>query len=121
MRGGIRECSMVMMGLSLLWHSLHRTKGEASPTGRTSQMYGVRQMIKQHAPDGRQARVQRRSLASFFPLGGVQAQMLQEQKGDQRQQRMPMQTAPGAALEVIKPEFLFQLLMRLLADPPRLD
>ena len=50
-------------------------------------------------------------LLLFFPLGGVQAQMLQEQKGDQRHQRMPMQTAPGAALEVIKPEFLFQLLM----------
>src|SRR3982750_607310 len=34
---------------------------------------------------------------------------------------MPVQAAPGAALEVIEPELLFQLLMRLLADPTCLD
>ena len=34
---------------------------------------------------------------------------------------MSVQPGPGAALEVIEPEFLLQLLMGLLADPPRLD
>src|SRR5215212_887007 len=57
----------------------------------------------------------------FPPLGGCQAQMLQEQVCDQRHQGMPMQTPPRAALEVIKPELLFQLLVRLLAHPPCLD
>jgi hypothetical protein len=32
-----------------------------------------------------------------------------------------MKTLPGSSLEVIKSEFLFQLLMGLFADPPRLD
>ncbi len=40
---------------------------------------------------------------------------------DQGQQRMPMQAAPRAALEVIEPKFFLELLVRLLADPPRLD
>ena len=57
----------------------------------------------------------------FSPLGGAQAQMLQEQVGDQRHQRMPVQPAPRAALEVIEPEFFLELLVRLLAHPARLD
>ena len=48
----------------------------------------------------------------FFPLSGAQAQMLQEQIRNQRQQGMPMQAPPGAALEVIEPEFFLELLMR---------
>ena len=47
--------------------------------------------------------------------------MLQEQVCDQRHQRMPVQSAPRAALEVIEAEFFLELLMRLLADPARLD
>jgi len=58
---------------------------------------------------------------SFFPCGSLQAQVLQEQVGDQRQQRVSVQPAPGAALEVIEPKFFLELLVRLLADPPRLD
>ena len=57
----------------------------------------------------------------FSPCGGVQAEMLQEQVGDQRQQRMPMQAPPGAALKMIEPEFLLELLVRLLAHPACLD
>ena len=57
----------------------------------------------------------------FSPLGGVQPQMLQEQIRDQGQQCMPMQPAPRPTLEVIQPEFFFQLLVRLFADPTRLD
>src|SRR5215212_9919853 len=57
----------------------------------------------------------------FPPLGGLQAQMLQEQIRDQRHQAMPVQTPPRAALEVIKPELFLKLLVRLLAHPARLD
>ena len=41
--------------------------------------------------------------------------MLQEGVGDHGHQRVTMKTLPGSSLEVIKPEFLFQLLMRLFA------
>ena len=47
--------------------------------------------------------------------------MLQEQVGDHCQQRMPVQSAPRAALEVIQAEFFLELLMRLFADPACLD
>ena len=57
----------------------------------------------------------------FSPCGGLQPQMLQEQIRDQRQQRMPVQPAPRAALEVIEPELFLELLVRLLAHPARLD
>ena len=57
----------------------------------------------------------------FPPLGGCQALMLQEQKRDQRQQGMAVQTPPRAALEVIETKLLFHLLVRLLAHPPCLD
>jgi hypothetical protein len=47
--------------------------------------------------------------------------MLQEQIGNQRQQRMPMQTAPRAPLKVIEPKLFLELLVRLLAHPSCLD
>jgi len=47
--------------------------------------------------------------------------MLQEREGEHREQRMVMQPQPAAVLEVIEAEFLLQLLMRLLAHPPRLN
>jgi hypothetical protein len=47
--------------------------------------------------------------------------MLQEGVGDHGHQRVTMKTLPGSSLEVIKPEFLFQLLMRLFANPSCLD
>ena len=47
--------------------------------------------------------------------------MLEEGVGDHRHERVTMKALPGPALEVIKAEFFFQLLMRLLADPSRLD
>jgi hypothetical protein len=34
---------------------------------------------------------------------------------------MAMKALPGSSLEVIETEFFFELLMRLLADPSRLD
>jgi hypothetical protein len=47
--------------------------------------------------------------------------MLEESIGDHRHERVAMQALPGPTLEVIKPEFFFQLLVRLLANPSRLD
>jgi hypothetical protein len=51
----------------------------------------------------------------FSPSGCPQTQMLQEQIGGQRQQRMSMQTAPRAPLEGIELKLFLQLLVRLLA------
>ena len=47
--------------------------------------------------------------------------MLEEGVGDHRHEGVTMKALPGSSLEVIEAEFLFQLLMRLLADPSRLD
>ena len=47
--------------------------------------------------------------------------MLQEGVADHGHQGVAMETLPGSPLEVIKPEFLFQLLMRLFANPSCLD
>jgi hypothetical protein len=47
--------------------------------------------------------------------------MLEEGIGDHCHERVTVKTLPGSSLEVIEAEFLFELLMRLLADPSRLD
>lgn len=47
--------------------------------------------------------------------------MLQERKGDHAEECVVVKTSPAAALEVIEPELLLHLLVRLLADPARLD
>jgi hypothetical protein len=47
--------------------------------------------------------------------------MLEEGAGNHRHERMTMQTLPGSTLEVIEPPFLFQLLLRFLTNPSRLD
>ena len=47
--------------------------------------------------------------------------MLEEGVGDHRHERVTVKALPGSSLEVIEAEFLFQLLMGLLADPSRLD
>ena len=47
--------------------------------------------------------------------------MLQEGEGEHRHERMAVETLPGSPFEVIEAKFLFQLLMGLLAQPPRLD
>jgi hypothetical protein len=60
-------------------------------------------------------------LRLFPPLGGRKPMMLEKAEGNQRHQRMPVQPAPGATLEVIETEFLLELLMCLLTDPARLD
>ena len=47
--------------------------------------------------------------------------MLEEGVRDHRHARMTMKALPGSSLEVIETEFFFQLLVRLLANPSRLD
>jgi len=59
----------------------------------------------------RQARLRWRSVDSFFPPRLCEATMLQEGVSDHGHERVTMQTLPGSPLEVIKPDFFFQLLM----------
>ena len=57
----------------------------------------------------------------FFPFCCFEPAILKESVGDHRHQRMAVQALPGPAFEVIETEFFFQLLVRLLANPSRLD
>ena len=45
--------------------------------------------------------------------------MLEERVGDHGHECVAMKSLPGSSLEVIKPEFFFQLLMGLFANPSR--
>ena len=47
--------------------------------------------------------------------------MLQIGEGDKRHECVSVQAGPGAALEVIEPELLLELLVPLLANPAGLD
>src|SRR4051812_24999321 len=58
--------------------------------------------------------------ASLFPPR-PEPQMLEERERDHGHQRVPVQTGPGAALEMVEAELLLHLLVRLLAHPARLD
>ena len=63
----------------------------------------------------------RRSVDSFFPPCLCEATVLQESVCDHGHQRVAMMTSPGSPLEVIKPEFLFQLLVGLFTNPSCFD
>jgi hypothetical protein len=60
-------------------------------------------------------------LILFFPPRLCEATVLQEGVGDHGHQGVTMKTLPRSPLEVIKPKLLFQLLMRLFANPSCLD
>jgi len=60
-------------------------------------------------------------LILFFPLCCGEAAKLEEGVGNHRHERVAVKPLPASALKVIKSEFLFQLLMCLLADPAPLD
>ena len=70
---------------------------------------------------GWQRRLRRRAADSFFPPRCCETAMLEEGVSNHRHERMAVQALPGSALEVIEAEFLFQLLVSLLANPSRLD
>ena len=57
----------------------------------------------------------------FFPRRLCKAPVLKESVSDHGHQCVTMKALPGSPLEVIKSEFLFQLLMGLLANPSCLD
>ena len=73
------------------------------------------------ATHGRQGRLRWTASDSFFPRRGFEAVVLEEGEGEHHHQGVPMKPVPGTALEVVEAEFLLHLLMRLLADPARLD
>ena len=56
-------------------------------------------------------------LILFFPPRLCETARLEECVSE----RMTMKALPGSSLEVIKPEFFFQLLMGLFANPSRFD
>jgi hypothetical protein len=60
-------------------------------------------------------------LILFFPRCCFEPAILEEGVSDHRHERMTVKTLPGSPLEVVKTEFFFQLLMRLLANPSRFD
>jgi hypothetical protein len=49
----------------------------------------------------------------------LETAILEKCVDDHRHERLTMQALPGSALEVVKTEFFFQLLVRLLANPAR--
>src|SRR4051795_10529852 len=54
-------------------------------------------------------------------LFSPEPQVLQEGEGEPAQERVVVQPAPRAALEVVEAQLLLELLVRLLAHPARLD
>ena len=60
-------------------------------------------------------------LILFFPPRLCETAVLEECVSDHGHERMTMEALPGSSLEVIEPEFLFQLLMGLFANPSRFD
>ena len=91
---------------SAVWTSLWRRSSQERENGVT---YGGQSWLGRWAVD------------FFFPPCGCEAAILEEGVGDHRHERVTMKALPGPALEVIKAKFFFQLLVRLLADPSRLD
>ena len=57
----------------------------------------------------------------FFPPRLCEATMLEECVSDHGHECVTMKALPGSSLKLIEPEFLFQLLMGLFANPSRLD
>jgi len=60
-------------------------------------------------------------LILFFPPCCFEPAILEEGVGDHRHERMTVKALPRTAFEVIETKFFFQLLVRLLANPTRLD
>jgi hypothetical protein len=70
---------------------------------------------------GRQARLRRWAVDSFFPPRLCETAMLEECVSNHGHERMTMEALPGPCLEVIEPQFLFQLLMGLFGNPSRFN
>jgi hypothetical protein len=59
--------------------------------------------------------------ACWSVLFSPEPEMLEEGEGELAQERVVVQAAPAAALEVIEAELVLHLLVHLLADPAGLD
>lgn len=81
----------------------------------------AREAVKDGLADCRQAGLRWWPGDSFFPSRLSEPAGLKEGIGHHCHQRVAMQPDPGATLEVVEAEFFLELLMRLLADPARLD
>src|SRR3712207_8388215 len=55
---------------------------------------------------------------ALFP---PEAQVLEQGEGELAQEGVVVQPAPAPALEMVQPQLVLELLVRLLADPARLD
>ncbi len=69
---------------------------------------------------GRHAWLRWRSV-DFFPRRLCKAPVLKESISDHGHEYVTMKALPGSSFQVIKSEFLFQLLMDLFANPSGLD
>ena len=72
-------------------------------------------------PYGGQAWLGWRTVDSFFPFCCGETAKLEEGVGNHRHECVAVKPLPASAVKVIKSEFLFHLLMCLLADPAPLD
>src|SRR5829696_7898056 len=88
---------------------------------RASLRWWWREGFENGVAHGWQSRLRRWPVDSFFPPLLLQGGDAGGGVSDHRHQRMTMQALPGPALEVIEAEFLFELLVSLLANPSRLD
>jgi hypothetical protein len=61
------------------------------------------------------------SVDSFFPSRLGETAVLEDCVSDHGHERMTVEALPGSSLEVIKPQFFFQLLMGLFANPSRFN
>lgn len=97
----------------------HRS-GEDSLTGRPQRKQGVaRWKSKRRRTDGSVAGRCRISLRRRFIF--AQPFVLEKGEADHREHRVVVQSTPRATLEVVQPQFFFELLVDLFAGPARLD
>ena len=79
------------------------------------------EMIQNGLSDSRHGGFRRWTADSFFPPRCCEAPGLEESVGHHGHERVSMQSGPGAPLEVVEAELLLELLVRLFANPARLD
>src|SRR5215208_558090 len=94
------------LALALPWQ-ITLWRREVSPE-RTSSAWVGTHTGDQSGSDRRQARLRRRAVRLFSPLGGLKPPVLEIEEGDQAHQRMPMQPGPGAPFEVVEPQLLLE-------------
>src|SRR5258707_1249065 len=87
--------------------------GDLSSAVRASLRSWLNDEIDDGLAHGRQARLRRWTVDSFFSVPLVRDGDTGGMRKRNGHERMTMQALPGSSLEVIKPEFLFQLLMGL--------